>query len=543
MDRARVRLLLIDGVEDDDSLVRQRLSHIAPFSFDLEVAGTIELGILMLARHEHDICLLDFDLIADQGLDLAALLRGPGAEIPMVLLRGDAPLDIEPTGTLDFIDKADMKTPLFERVIRYAIDRCRAMSALKQTEMRLRALIERTPEASVIQDRTAQARLMLSDRLSSVGTLAAGISHEINNPLAYVLSNVSFAKDELSRLADEVATAPSANIESMRGKLSQVMDALVDANQGAERVQSIVRDLRSFSRAEEDRRGPVDVHRVLEVAITVARSEVRRRAQLVTEYQPDLPEIDANEGRLAQVFINVLLNAAHAIPEGNPRDEWVRIITREGDQRRVVVEITDTGVGMAADVRARAFDPFFTTKPIGVGTGLGLFVCHSIVSSIGGIIAVDSAPGRGSTFRIEFPSRASQAMQAAPMVRSTPPRRGTLLIVDDEPLVCSSLKRSLTRDYEVKTVHSARAALDLIEGGEQFDLILCDLMMPEMSGMDLYYELGRRHSVARDRMVFFTGGAFTARAREFLNAVPNARLEKPADIGQIRALLRQRLAS
>lgn len=537
MDRAKTRLLFIDDDASAYVLVRDRVAELLHTSSEVDWASSLEQGILMLARHDHDLCFLGANLVFERGLEIDKLLRGPGSDVPVILIKdANTPLS-DVTAVADCIDRHELRGPIFDRVIRYAFERIRAAAELRQTEARLQALIERSPEASVIQNRIVQARMMLSDRLSSVGTLAAGISHEINNPLAYVLSNVSFARDELSRMADENLRVPDA-----RATLLPILDALVDAYQGAERVQAIVRDLRSFSRAEEDRRGPVDVHRVLEVAITVARSEVRRRAQLETDYQ-EVPEIDANEGRLAQVFINLLMNAAQAIPDGSAREHRVRIVTREGEERRVVVEISDTGVGMASDVRARAFDPFFTTKPIGVGTGLGLFVCHSIVSSLGGIITVRSNPGNGTTFHLEFPSRASHKSKVAHGARPVATRRGRLLIVDDEPLVCSSLKRSLSRDYEVKTVHSGRAALELVEGGEQFDLILCDLMMPEMSGMDLYDELGRDYVGARDRIVFFTGGAFTTRAREFLNAVPNARLEKPADIGQIRELLRQRLAS
>ncbi|HWL87148.1 MAG TPA: ATP-binding protein, partial [Polyangiaceae bacterium] len=265
-------------------------------------------------------------------------------------------------------------------------------------------------------------------------------------------------------------------------------------------------------------------------------SEIRARARLVTDFG-QVPEVVANDGRLAHLFINLLLNAAQAIPEGKAREHAVRVTTRaEGD--RVVIEIADTGMGMSDRVRDRMFDPFFTTKPAS-RTGIGLFVCQQIVQSMGGTITVKSELGRGSTFRVELPTKASATL---PVVR---PResRGHILIVDDEPLVCSSLQRSLKRDYEVTTVQSARAALDLITAGEPFDLILCDLMMPEMSGMDLYEELSRSFPSHCTKLVFFTGGASTAGAREFLDRVPNPRLEKPADIARIRELVRDRIAS
>ncbi|WP_394833551.1 response regulator [Pendulispora rubella] len=375
----------------------------------------------------------------------------------------------------------------------------------------------------VSQHLDTQARLLLADRFSRGSSLAASVAHEINNPLAYVRSNLVFAIDELARLEGGE-------------RINHVREALADARQGAERVEIIARDLKIFSQARDDRKGAVDVHRVLELAFNMTKSEIRERARLVTEYA-QVPDIIANDGRLAHVFINLLLNATQAIPEGRAREHTVRVATRS-DRDRVIVEVSDTGAGMSAKVRERIFDPFFTTTPT-VRTGLGLFVCQQIVHALRGRITVESELGRGSTFRVELPANVSATLPIArPHVQ-----RAHLLIVDDEPLVCSSLQRSLKRDYEVTAVQSARAALDLMAGGTSFDLVLCDLMMPEMSGMDLYEELRRTNPVQCTKLIFFTGGASTAGAREFLERVPNPRLEKPADIARIRELVRERIAS
>jgi two-component system cell cycle sensor histidine kinase/response regulator CckA len=175
------------------------------------------------------------------------------------------------------------------------------------------------------------------------------------------------------------------------------------AREGCLQMRLIVGDLKTFSRADEDALGLMDVRWSLEAATNIARMEIEKRASLVTHYA-DVPLVRANESRLAQVFLNLLVNAAQAIPEGAPTSNEVRIATRVDALGKVVIEISDTGPGIAADEIERVFDPFFTTKPIGIGTGLGLSICHGIVAGLQGAIDVTSAPGKGATFRVTLPS-------------------------------------------------------------------------------------------------------------------------------------------
>ncbi|WP_338866495.1 ATP-binding protein [Myxococcus stipitatus] len=243
-----------------------------------------------------------------------------------------------------------------------------------------------------ITDRKAmQAQLVVADRLAAVGTLAAGVAHEINNPLAFVLSNLSFLAVELQSVARELPV----------GRTSEMEEVLREAVDGAHRVRQIVRDLRTFSRGDDEVATAVNLQAVLESAITMARGELKMRAQIIRDYR-DVPPVEGNEGRFGQVFLNLLINAAHAIPEGKPESHQVRVVLRSTEQH-VIVEVHDTGVGMPPEVRARIFDPFFTTKPVGVGTGLGLSICHGIVTGFGGEISVESEPGRGSVFRVTLP--------------------------------------------------------------------------------------------------------------------------------------------
>ncbi len=373
-----------------------------------------------------------------------------------------------------------------------------------------------------------EAQLLLADRMASIGTLAAGVAHEINNPLAFILANVDFAIGELGR----------------EGADPEVVRALEDAKDGGARVREIVRDLKSFSRGTNDDWELVDVRQVLRSAIGLAANEIRHRAQLVVD-EGEVAPIRANEHRLSQVLLNLLINAAQAIPEGHASENAVRASTFTAPDGRIVVEISDTGAGIPPEVLPRIFDPFFTTKPIGVGTGLGLSICHGIVTTLGGDIEVESAPGRGSTFRVRLPQGLSrQAAERPPALLSPPVRRGRILVVDDEELVTRAVARILSPQHDVVTRTSAQAALDEItSGGDEFDLVLCDLMMPDMSGMELHARLDDVAPELARRVVFLTGGAFTPDARAFLESVPNARIEKPFEPPALRDAVGRALGS
>ncbi|HET7501259.1 MAG TPA: ATP-binding protein, partial [Kofleriaceae bacterium] len=259
----------------------------------------------------------------------------------------------------------------------------------------------------VTERKRMRAKLLVSDRMASLGTLAAGIAHEINNPLAFVTGNLEAMAETLQ------AGRPRPTAEDC----DELAVAIADARDGAERVRKIVQGLRSFSRSEEaERRGPLALPGVLEAAIRMTSNEIRHRAQLVREIGP-VPQVIADDGRLTQVFINLLVNAAHAIPEGRFDRNRITVRTRTDEQGLAVVEIEDTGKGIAPELVSRVFDPFFTTKDVGEGTGLGLSICHGIVSGLGGQISIDSVPGRGTTFRVVLPPHVGDAVSAvAPAV-------------------------------------------------------------------------------------------------------------------------------
>jgi CheY-like chemotaxis protein/anti-sigma regulatory factor (Ser/Thr protein kinase) len=276
----------------------------------------------------------------------------------------------------------------------------------------------------------------------------------------------------------------------------------------------------------------------------MASTEIRHRARLVRDYTEPLG-VSANEGRLGQVFLNLLVNAAQAIPEGDVERNEIRVVTRSHAEG-VAIEVRDTGSGMSPEHLEKLFEPFFTTKPVGVGTGLGLSICQDIVSGFGGRMEVESEVGRGTLFRVILPAATSAVLPVEPARPTLAPavsRRGRILVVDDEPMIGMAIRRTLQREHEVVVLTSAREAHARLTGGERFDVILCDVMMPEMSGMDLHQELESHAPELAERFVFLTGGAFTTNARAFLSRVSNHRLEKPFSSQELRGLVQLLLVS
>jgi two-component system cell cycle sensor histidine kinase/response regulator CckA len=388
----------------------------------------------------------------------------------------------------------------------------------------------------ITEQKKLQARLAVTERLLAVGTLAAGVAHEINNPLSAALSNLEWVARQLAR-----STTPRAGEPG--GVMERLVKPIEDAREACERVRAIVHDLKLLSRAEEESVGPVELTHVIDSAVRMAWNEMRHRARLVREYG-DLPLVNGNEARLAQVFLNLLINATQAIPEGRANQNEVRVTARRLSSGQVMVEVSDTGSGIPENVLGRIFDPFFTTKPPGIGTGLGLSICQRIVTSMGGQIEVESQLGRGSTFRVTLASSADAALQrsaeAAPAEADCAPR-ARVLVIDDDPAVGTALKLVLAEEHEVEVLTNARHALDRLRNGERFGVILCDLMMPELSGMDFHRELALSNPELAAGIIFLTGGAFTLGAREFLDRIPNPRLGKPFNWSDLRALIGHQL--
>jgi signal transduction histidine kinase/CheY-like chemotaxis protein len=393
------------------------------------------------------------------------------------------------------------------------------------------------------REKEMERRLVLSDRLASMGSLASCIAHEINNPLTYVVGNLAYVADALAQLAENDAS----------GRCRQIQRAIGDVREGVDRVRSVVGDLSMLSQPEHDSRTMLDVRRVLESSINVAKNEIKHRARLERDYR-ETPLVLANESLLGQVFLNLLLNAARAIPEGSASHNAIRISTGTSEDGRATIEIRDPGSVLTPDDAAQIFEttPSQGTKVGDLGaasidpaTGrgpsvsIGLPICRTIVTGFGGEIRAESDADGGASFRIWLPCADGKdeppLKPKSPELPPPPPMRARILVVDDEAVIASTMRRAL-EGHDIYVVTSGRDALELCRG-EEFDLVICDLMMPDLTGMDLYEELKKDGKGAERRIIFMTGGAFTQRARRFLASVPNSWLKKPFDVEEIQMIV------
>jgi PAS domain S-box-containing protein len=384
----------------------------------------------------------------------------------------------------------------------------------------------------VSESRKLQKTAIQNDRVIALGTLAASVAHEINNPLTYVLGNADEVDAELGRLEALLAGAdgdPRA-LPAARASVARIREDLGAILSGTRRIAAITRDLRTFSRPEESSLTSVDVRAAVGSALKLVAKEVEARARLVVDLR-DTPPVTANEGRLVQVVLNLVVNALQALPAGAPADHEVTVRTGSDGGGRVAIEVSDSGPGVPPVDRERIFDPFYSTKEIGKGTGLGLFVSRNIVRGFGGDIEVAERAGGGALFRVTLPASAgAPAPGPAPAPAQSAGRGGHVVVIDDDPLVARALAQPLrAAGYQVTVIADGREGIETLLRGP-VDLVFCDLMMTGMSGMDLAESLQARAPDAIRKMVFMTGGAFSPRAREFVALHRERTVDKPFDV-------------
>ena len=382
----------------------------------------------------------------------------------------------------------------------------------------------------VSAEHTARTRLVQNDRLATLGTLAAGVAHEINNPAAFILLGL----DMLDRLLKGagITMDPTAS--------QGAADLLHELRDSIRRIVDIARDLRLFASppsADNGRRTVIDVNRTVESALSLTRGQIIERAQLFRRLD-EVPPVLMEDGRLAQVVVNLLVNAAQAIPKAYGRDQGITVSTRS-DGRSVEIEVRDTGVGIPKEILARIWQPFFTTKSADLGTGLGLSISREIVERAGGQIWAESPPPpvegadpeqpvSGSRFVISLPAagRGELVTPATSPLPRTLSARVRVLVVEDEPSLARAFGDELGRLHQVTVVSGAMDALAAIER-QSFDVILCDLRMPGMSGEALYTRVAQIDSAHARRFIFMTGVGFGADVERFLAAAGRPVLEKP----------------
>ncbi len=366
-------------------------------------------------------------------------------------------------------------------------------------------------------DSDLQAKLQLSDRMAAIGVLAAGVAHEINNPLAYVLGN-------LSALEEDAETFVRGMSDEAKGDFAELV---ADSLHGARRVAAIIKDLNSIARTETEET-KANVNQALQSSIRIAQPHLTQKSALLIEIQ-DVPNVACNQARLSQICLNLIINAAHSLldnslPDSRDNQITIRCNLAPRDEG-VLIEIEDTGCGMNADTQRRLFEPFFTTKAVGEGTGLGLYYCMNEVEKCGGELSFTSEVGKGTCFRITLPFFQAPQIETIhrPIVKMTKGMR--ILIIDDDVLVCRALQR-LLRGNETIVLNSATEAMHRIQT-DIFDVIFCDLMMPEMTGDQLYWKSEKLLPGIGKKFIFITGGAFTPETEEFLGSVPAQVVMKP----------------
>lgn len=376
------------------------------------------------------------------------------------------------------------------------------------------------------QKKTDEEKLAAAVSVTAIGAFATGLAHEINNPLAVVLANVEEAGHVTGELRPKVAKDALEDFDELRTMLSE-------AHNASQRIQNMVRDVRVFA-CPDHRSGKVDINTIAESCCNIVYAEIRHRAKLTKRLQAVVPII-GNEAKLAQLVLNLLVNAAQAMPEGMVSENEIIVETRQQGRGAIVLEISDTGSGIDPTISNRVFDAYFSTKPR--RPGMGLAIARAAVSAHGGELSLTPRPGGGTVARVVLPTLEADLGDEAKPPSEVGQRR--VLVVDDDPLVLRSLTRILARDFEVAAARNGREALDMVRAGGTYDAMLCDLVMPELSGIELHEVLTHDDPELAKRTVFLTGGAFTGRAQTFLESVGQPHLEKPVDLKTVRELLMQ----
>ena len=509
---ASTRLLLVEDNPGDAELIEELLHH--DFSrrhFEIERARDLREAITALPG-AYDLILVDLRLPDGHGLAAFEQVAQAAGTIPTVVLTGleDAELAracLE-AGAEDYLSKGELTARNLLRAVDYALARSKA--------------------------RDLHRRLEHSNRLAAVGQLAAGVAHEVNNPAAFILANTHEllrGVDDLRALLPEAAVAEETRAGIV---LAELEGMLRDNLGGIERIVELVRDLGAFSRTEADDTRRIDVAELCRTSVNLVAHQVRHRARLELDLT-SVPPVLADPRKLGQVVVNLVINAAHAIESGTHADNVVRVETAVRDDL-VVIAVSDTGCGIAPDVLDHIFTPFFSTKPRGEGTGLGLSICAEIVERLGGRITVESTEGEGSRFEVLLPAATGAAQRTPRSHEETGEQRQRrrVLLVDDEQALLRAVGRGLRRHHEVVEAANGAEALRILADDQGFDAILCDLMMPEVDGVEVVERLRARLPALAARVVLLSGGAVTSRASEFLAEAGLPVLYKPVGM---RALL------
>ncbi len=372
--------------------------------------------------------------------------------------------------------------------------------------------------------RDAQAKLVQTEKLAAIGQLASGVAHEINNPASWVFASLEVLQQRMSEARTLLAARAHEPETQARlvASLAEGETYLSHAMDGIARIRAVAGDLRTLARADPEPTEDVHLDDVVRSACNLAKAALRQSATLVLDLRDDAV-VRGSPGRLGQVVTNLLVNATQALSEGGGAAPEIRVQTRvEGSHALLAVE--DTGPGVPEALREKIFEPFFTTKPAH-GTGLGLSLVADLVSRHGGTVTVAAAARGGARFEVRLPRTSAQLSAPASKTATPKPKpseRSRLLIIDDEPRLLQTYALLLADAHDVVLAQGGRNALELLEQDQTFDVVLCDLQMPEVDGVAVFDRVRQLAPALAQKVIFSSGGVVQERIKRFLeqNAVP-----------------------
>lgn len=502
------RILLIEDNRGDALLVQEYLSD-AERHYEVDVVELLEDAIAVLPGR-YDLVLLDLRLPDGSGVEALQRVHATAERVPIVVLTAMEDPRLAracvAAGADDYVLKDELNPRGIGRAIDYALQRVRA--------------------------RELSRRLEHAERLTALGEMAAGVAHEVSNPITFIEAN---SGELLRRLALVRRHAQrTQSIGAIAPVLDEMENMLRDNIAGLGRVARLTRDLRAFSRAGEadgrtDETAIANVTEVCRTNCKLVAHRVRHRAKLELRFG-STRSVDADPGRLGQVIVNLVLNAAQAVPAGSPEDNRVLVETRDAGEY-VVVSVEDTGTGIDAEARARLFTPFFTTKRDGEGTGLGLSLSMEIVHRYGGWIEVQSEEGVGSRFDVFLPASQHARIQSVRSRAVAPARQSRrVLLVDDEEALLRAVSRALQRFHDVVEARGGVEAIAAVRSGQTFDVVVCDLTMPDIDGVGVLDTLEREFPELARRMLFMSGGALGDDTQARVEASGVRLLDKPVPL-------------
>ena len=503
-------LLLIE----DDVLDRKALERVlarTTMSIQLTCAGDIEGGLLEISRRPFECVLLDWHLPDGMGGEFLERVAEKHPEVPVVVLTGsDDPSLVKEAlsfGAQDYLVKSEFSPSMLERAVRYAIDR-------KQSEQ-------------------LRARIVKVERLRSIGQLASGVAHEINNPAGWITANLEFMIETI-----EEAAGPTDKLVIEGAALKELRELLDECQQGISRISDIVRALRTYAEASREKIEPVDLNFVVEQATQVTSSELRWRARIITDLDPDLPTIDGDLGTLVQSLVHILMNASQSIERVKERrDHHIQIRTQVlGNQISLVV--TDSGVGVDANIAERVFEPFVASPSY--RTGMGLAVVSDVIEQHGGTARFIPHDGHGASIELLLPLGSEVVDDAEPpTIESITRGDGTsmrILIVDDEPHMQRMFRRLFGSEHDIHIVDGIEESVDLLEQQGDFDGILINLLRFEKVAMEWLEAVAGFGIDLQSRVVVCTAGSAPASLQQFLDTSCAETLQKPFELSDLQTI-------